>query len=230
MQNIIDFFSDFITSHDLSCGELTLVLERDKLIHVCTKLRDEDTFSFKILIDLCAVDYAAYGQDEWEGSADVSSSGFNRGCSQVKLLKQDELPFPGRYAVVYHLLSVETNQRIRLKVFLDENDAIVPSVTDVWPASNWFEREAFDMLGIIFEGHPDLRRILTDYGFIGHPLRKDFPLVGKVEARYDHEQQRVIYEPVSIDPRVLVPKVIRKDWQQVKDSKDIIAQEEGAHG
>jgi len=163
------------------------------------------------------VDYLGYGQTEWD-TTDVSGNGFSRGVEgeATGRFTWDDRPrdvsIPRRYASVFHLLSIELNQRLRVRVFCDDNDLpVVPSLTGIHPGVNWFEREAFDLFGIIYEGHPDLRRILTDYGFVGHPFRKDFPLIGNVEVRYDPEQKRVIYEPVSIEPRVLVPRVIRDD-------------------
>ena len=170
------------------CSELSIEVDRSDIVEACTLLRDSTEVGFEQLIDLCGVDYSTYGMDEpsksWTGS---------------------------RYAVVYHLLSISHNHRLRVKTFLDDSLPIVDSITDVWPSADWFEREAFDLFGILFEGHPDLRRILTDYGFIGHPFRKDFPISGYVEMRYDPEKGRVVYEPVSIEPRTLVPRVIRED-------------------
>ncbi len=177
-------FADEIVSCDLALGELTVEVTPARLIGVCRALHDEPEFSFKLLIDLCGVDYLDYGDG-------------NRGGP--------------RYAVVYHLLSIDRNQRLRLRVRLDDEYPRVSSVIGVWASANWYEREAFDLFGILFDGHPDLRRILTDYGFIGHPFRKDFPLSGNVEMRYDPEKRRVIYEPVSIEPRINIPKVIRHD-------------------
>ena len=192
----------------------------------CETLRDE--FGFESLVDVCGVDYLGYGSDEWD--TDVSSEGFSRGVEgrgvgrfkygesttqQTEGLEgQSIVSVPHRrYAAVAHLLSVQHNRRVRVKAFAQNDDLpIVASLTDLWPVANWFEREAFDLFGIIFEGHPDLRRILTDYGFVGHPFRKDFPLIGNVEVRYDEEKKRVIYEPVtSVEPRVGVPRVIRDD-------------------
>lgn len=196
-------------------GEAVIEVSASDLIEVATTLRDDESFRFEILIDVCGVDYLQYGVSEWETN-DATDSGFSRGVmrgEQRESVAADlEYHPPGRFAAVYHLLSVSQNQRIRVKVFADDDAApVVPSVCDVWASANWFEREAFDLFGILFDGHPDLRRILTDYGFIGHPFRKDFPLSGNVEVRYDPEQKRVVYEPVSIEPRVLVPKVIRDD-------------------
>ena len=169
-------------------GELTLTVDATDYLDVARQLRDDATLGFEQLIDLCGLDY----------------SGYNDGASKLA-----EGP---RYCVVSHLLSVRHNWRLRLKVFgVDDDLPVVDSLTGVWSAAEWFEREAFDLCGIIFEGHADLRRILTDYGFIGHPLRKDFPVSGHVEMRYDPEQQRVIYQPVTIEPREVVPRIIREE-------------------
>jgi NADH-quinone oxidoreductase subunit C len=187
-------------------GELTLNVPRDQLIAVMKLLREKRALAFEQCIDVCGVDYAAYGQSEWVTGM-ASNSGFGRAASR----EMPELGAQDRFAVVYHLLSITHNVRLRVKTFLDTDHPIVDSVVGVWASALWFEREAFDLFGIMFAGHPDLRRILTDYGFIGHPFRKDFPLIGQVEMRYDAEQRRVIYEPVSIEPRTLVPRVIRED-------------------
>ncbi|MBN2886329.1 MAG: NADH-quinone oxidoreductase subunit C [Chromatiaceae bacterium] len=186
-------------------GELTLEVPAERVLDVCRRLRDRDALRFEQLIDLCGVDYAAYGHSEWDTEA-ASNEGFGRGVDRDLDLAVDD---PRRFGVVYHLLSLAYNHRLRLRVRLGGEQPIVDSAVEIWVAANWFEREAFDLYGILFRGHPDLRRILTDYGFVGHPFRKDFPLVGQVEMRYDPEQRRVVYEPVSIEPRVLVPKVIR---------------------
>jgi len=174
----------------------------------CLALRDDPELKFEILIDLAGLDYLEYGDSEWK-TLSATGSGFSRGVNRGGPRK----PHDGaRFAVAYQLLSVTHNQRLRLRARCeDAEDPIIDSVVDVWPGANWFEREAFDLFGILFTGHPDLRRILTDYGFIGHPFRKDFPLIGNVEVRYDADKQRVVYEPVSIEPRTLVPKVIRDD-------------------
>jgi NADH-quinone oxidoreductase subunit C len=179
-----DHLADLIESAEVDFNELNLVVSKDKLLDTCLALRDKDPFTCEELIDLTGVDYSEYGAGKWQGS---------------------------RYAVVYHLLSIKHNHRIRLKVFVDGEPPIVDSVINVWSSADWYEREAFDLFGIIFEGHPDLRRILTDYGFVGHPFRKDFPLTGNVEMRYDPEKQRVVYQPVSIEPRINQPRVIRDD-------------------
>lgn len=189
-------------------GELTLVLSKKALIEVATQLRDTPELCFEQLIDVCGVDYLSYGIAEWVTDK-ATGSGFERAVDQEGIRMES---FTGsRFAVVYHLLSLKFNQRLRLKVFLDETDLCIPSLMPIWPSADWFEREAFDLFGFLFEGHPDLRRILTDYGFIGHPFRKDFPTSGQVEMRYDKASERVIYQPVTIPERVLVPKVIRED-------------------
>ncbi|MTW22726.1 NADH-quinone oxidoreductase subunit C [Allochromatium palmeri] len=192
-------------------GELTLILPAEHLLDVARTLRDHDAFRFEQLIDLCGVDYSAYGNSEWE-TDEASSTGFGRGVDRELQVEADD---PKRFAVVVHLLSLAHNHRLRLRTHVAASAPIVDSLIPVWSAANWFEREAFDLYGILFRGHPDLRRILTDYGFVGHPFRKDFPLSGQVEMRYDPEQKRVVYEPVSIEPRVLVPRVIREDSRHV---------------
>ncbi len=186
-------FGDALAGCRVAVGEVTVDVRREKLLEVCAALRDEPVFGFEQLIDLCGVDYLEYGEGSWQGP---------------------------RFAVVYHLLSVQNNQRLRLKVFLGEDLPRLDSVIGIWAVANWFEREAFDLFGILFDGHPDLRRLLTDYGFIGHPFRKDFPLIGNVEMRYDPQKQRVVYEPVSIEPRILVPRVIRHDSRYETGAKE----------
>lgn len=176
---------DKLVSSTLALDELTIVCKAADLIAVATALRDHAELSFEQLIDLCGMDYSAYRDEPWDGP---------------------------RFAVVYHLLSLKHNVRIRLRVFAeDDSFPLLASVNPIWNAANWFEREAFDLFGIVFEGHPDLRRILTDYGFVGHPFRKDFPLSGHVEMRYDPTQQRVIYQPVTIEPREITPRIIREE-------------------
>lgn len=187
---------------------VTVELSPEHLLSVCSALRDDNDFQFAELIDLCGVDYHQYGVSEWRGEQ-TTATGFSRGVVDQNHLPKSTWDKP-RYGVVYHLLSLQHNVRIRLKMYLRE-EPMCPSVIDVWNCANWLEREAFDLFGIVFDGHPDLRRILTDYGFKGHPFRKDFPLIGEVELRYDAATQRCVYEPVSIQPRVLVPKVIRDD-------------------
>jgi NADH-quinone oxidoreductase subunit C len=178
-------FAGRITSLTSALGELTLVVDSADLLSVAQTLRDAPDLRFEQLIDLCGLDYLSYGGGGWEGR---------------------------RFAAVYHLLSVTRNTRLRLRVFAADDDLpVVSSVTGIWPAAIWYEREAFDLFGIVFTDHPDLRRILTDYGFVGHPFRKDFPLSGNVEMRYDPDQQRVIYQPVTIEPREIVPRVVREE-------------------
>lgn len=180
-------FADAITAVSTARGELTLEIRRTEIRRVCRLLRDDPLFDFAQLIDLCGVDYLDYRREAsnpWSGP---------------------------RFAVVYHLLSLRHNRRLRLRCFLEDEWPRIDSVVEVWPSADWFEREAFDLFGIVFDGHPDLRRLLTDYGFVGHPFRKDFPLIGRVEMRYDPDKRRVIYQPVTIEPRVLVPRVIREE-------------------
>jgi NADH-quinone oxidoreductase subunit C len=208
-------------------GEVTLEVPAADWLAACTALRDE--FGFDTFVDLCGVDYLGFGDDEWDTDG-VSAEGFSRGVegqgpgrfawgqqpshqvSEPVAIDADARP-SRRFGVVLHLLSIARNLRLRVRCFApDEGLPVVPSVTGLWPGANWFEREAFDLYGIIFDGHPDLRRILTDYGFVGHPFRKDFPLIGNVEVRYDEEKKRVVYEPVtSVEPRVGVARVIRDD-------------------
>lgn len=206
----------------MALGELTIEVAPENLLEVCRFLRDDEVCHFEQLTDVCGVDYLSYGQSEW----DTSTSSFSRGVKREFSFDEDEaaetFEFEGkRYAVVIHLLSIKHNQRIRVKSYCDDNEfPMMDSVEGIWNSANWFEREAFDLFGILFNGHPDLRRILTDYGFIGHPFRKDFPLIGQLDMRYDEEQERVVYEPVSIEPRVLVPRVIR-DEQRFSSALDV---------
>ena len=207
-------------------GELGFRVSPDDLLAVSRTLRDEPELKFEMLIDVCGVDYRVYGKDEWLTNS-ATGTGFSRGTlSETEVQPVDDVEPAAyrplaRFAVVYHLLSITHNHRLRLKVFCASDERpLVDSVHDVWSSADWFEREAFDLFGILFRGHPDLRRLLTDYGFIGHPFRKDFPLIGNVEVRYDPAKGRVVYEPVSIEPRTLVPKVIRDDARYVPDLKD----------
>ncbi len=202
-------FADRIKLLPVHAGQLTGEVAADRWLEVAQTLRDAGELKIETCIDVCGVDYLDYGKSEWKTVA-ATGSGFSRGVT----------PESGgvarangrRFAVIYHLLSVSLNQRLRVRVYCpDDEQPVVDSVCDVWASANWFEREAFDLFGILFREHPDLRRLLTDYGFIGHPFRKDFPLIGNVEVRYDPEKRRVVYQPVSIDARVLVPKVIRHD-------------------
>lgn len=218
-------FADGVVVRAMPRGEVTLEVPADAWRATCIALRDE--FGFEQLVDLSGLDYLGYGADEWD--TDVSSEGFSRGVEgagpgrfgwgQAPSAESDagEIPLQDvagrRFAVVAHLLSLAHNRRVRVRCFAaDDALPVVDSVEPVWAGANWFEREAFDLFGIMFAGHPDLRRILTDYGFVGHPFRKDFPLIGNVEVRYDPGKKRVVYEPVtSVEPRVLVPRVIRDD-------------------
>ena len=181
---------DDLQSLTVALGEITIVVKASNYLSAMRVLRDHADTRFEELIDLCGVDYSTYGDGSWEGA---------------------------RFAAVSHLLSIEHNWRLRVRVFApDDEQPILASVTDIWASANWYEREAFDFFGILFEGHNDLRRILTDYGFIGHPFRKDFPVSGYVEMRYDAEQKRVIYQPVTIDPREITPRVIREEHYGIK--------------
>lgn len=207
MKQLGEVFGDSLVACGDARGEVSIEVAKDNLLDVCRQLRDHDDLAFEQLIDLTVVDYLSYGQDEW-ATTEATGSGFSRG-------REDSQPLSKkwgreRFAVVYHLLSISRNRRLRIKCFIKENRPTIPSVLDIWASANWYEREAFDLFGILFTGHPDLRRILTDYGFVGHPFRKDFPLIGNVELRFDAKQNRCVYEPVSIEPRVLVPRVIRK--------------------
>ncbi len=210
-------FDDKLLDSRILINQVVLDLIPENLIEVCTVLRDDDQFFFEQLSDLCGVDYSTYGQADWE-TEESTSTGFSRGVSKgIQDEAKDEMP--GRFAVVYHLLSIKHNKRLRLRCFVQNDPPKLKSVVDIWASANWYEREAFDLFGIMFEGHPDLRRILTDYGFIGHPFRKDFPLEGNVEVRYDPDKKRVIYQPVTIKNRVLVPKVIRHDSRYESSDK-----------
>ena len=190
---------------------ITLELKKDDLIEICSLLKNTDALNFSMLIDVCGIDYLHYGIGDWE-TTKATTSGYSRAVQQNTIIPDpDEKYQEKRFAVIYHLLSIDKNWRIRLKTFTgSENPPIVQSVTGIWNSADWFEREAFDLFGIYFDGHPDLRRILTDYGFIGHPFRKDFPLAGNLEVFHDDLEQKVKYRPVSITTRPTVPKVIRK--------------------
>ena len=181
--SLTDLLGDKLAGMEERLGELTVVVKAAGMLDTLTRLRD--AAGFEQMIDLCGVDYSAYGDGAWDGR---------------------------RFAIVYHLLSVAHNMRLRVRIFAEEDDfPVLESVTDIWSCANWYEREAFDLFGIVFTGHPDLRRLLTDYGFVGNPFRKDFPLSGHVEMRYDPEQQRVVYQPVSIEPREVTPRIIREE-------------------
>ena len=199
-------------------GELAYAVAPPALLEVCRTLRDSEELRFEMLMDLAGVDYLHYGRDEWQTES-ATSTGFSR--ARKAPTAPPDPNAPGRLAVVYQLLSITHNERLRLRAHcLDSAEPVLDSVVEVWAVANWFEREAFDLFGVLFRGHPDLRRILTDYGFIGHPFRKDFPLSGNVEVQYDPDKHRVVYQPVSITPRVLVPKVIRHDHRYEPALKD----------
>jgi len=219
-------FGEVVSVAESAGGMLTVETAASSWLEVCRALRDQEPFAFDQLTDLCGVDYLGYGQSEWE-TTDATDTGFGRGVEGLGPGRFDWASRPEaadlqqRFGVVVHLLSFRNNQRLRLRCFApDEGMPIVPSLVDIWSSANWYEREAFDLFGIVFEGHPDLRRILTDYGFTGHPFRKDFPLIGNVAVRYDSEKKRVVYEPVEIEPRVGVPRVIREDSRYRTDELD----------
>lgn len=217
---------DLLVSTVVENGEMTCEVLPENWQQVCQTLRDNEDFSFEQLTDLCGIDYLGFGDSEWNTEG-VSSTGFSRGIGKkgpgrFSWEERDTELMERRFAVVVHLLSIKNNLRIRLKCFAPDSGMLtVPTLVNVWPVADWFEREAFDLYGIIFVGHPDLRRILTDYGFVGHPFRKDFPLVGNVEVIYDEEKGRVVYQPVSIEPRVTVPKTVRKDARYVENQQKI---------
>ena len=213
-EKLTAYFKDTISGCETDRDQITLVVTPSHLLSTCEALRDEEDFSFSQLVDLCGVDYSTYGQVDW-ATEETTATGFSRGRNKTSVGIDNEQ----RFAVVYHLLSIKHNHRLRLRCYLPEENPTLASVTEVWSSANWYEREAFDMFGILFEGHPDLRRLLTDYGFIGHPFRKDFPLVGNVEVRYDPDQERVVYQPVTITNRVLVPRVIRDDHRYISDEE-----------
>ena len=202
-------FCGLLQSCSVYQDEITIEVPAHDIYEICLALKNESAFEFNQCMDVTVVDYLKYGIDEWEGNYS-SYSGFERGCERHAVNTKDTWTKP-RFAVVYHLLSLGRNHRLRVKCFIEEDHLNIASVVDIWASANWFERESYDLFGVIFTGHPDLRRLLTDYGFIGHPFRKDFPLSGHVEMRYDAKAGRVVYEPVSILPRVTVPKVIRAD-------------------
>jgi NADH-quinone oxidoreductase subunit C len=207
-------------------GIQTIEVDVDAWLEVCRALRDEEEFCYEQLTDLCGVDYLSYGQSEWD-TTEASTEGFGRGVEGMGPGRFDWAGRPEaedvkqRFGVVVHLLSFKHNRRLRVRCYApDEGMPIVPSLVEIWSSANWYEREAFDLFGVVFEGHPDLRRILTDYGFTGHPFRKDFPLVGNVAVRYDSQKKRVVYEPVEIEPRVGVPRVLRNDSRYNTDEFD----------
>ena len=212
MNKIRELLNDHIVDY-IESDMITVVVEKSNLKKILTLLKEDKDLQFTQLVDLCAVDYIEYGKSEWQ-TREATSTGYSRG---IKPTSHSRIDFSDEtddddyeLCVIYHLLSINKNLRIRIKCFLDNSSLIIPSVTDLYAAADWYEREAYDLFGVLFEGHNDLRRILTDYGFIGHPFRKKFPLVGNTQVRYDPEQRKVINEPVDINPRTLVPKVIRK--------------------
>jgi NADH-quinone oxidoreductase subunit C len=190
-----------VVSLENRLGELTLLIQAKDMLTVLARLRDDEKFHFEQLTDLCGLDYSTYGSDLSEGGVYLASESSAPSAAR-----------PNRFAVVYQLLSLSSKARLRVRVFADDDAMpLLPSVISIWPSANWYEREAFDLYGIIFSGHPDLRRLLTDYGFSGNPFRKDFPLSGHVEMRYDAEQKRVIYQPVTVEPREVTPRIVRED-------------------
>lgn len=215
-QHLTQQFSSYELAISEAHNELTVEVAKDSAKDFLQALKTTQGFQFEQLIDLCGIDYSTYGQTNWPTEG-TTLTGFSRGReTQQSPYVQWHQP---RFAVIYHLLSVTLNHRLRVRVFADSEPPMIDSVIDIWRVANFFEREAFDLYGILFKGHPDLRRVLTDYGFIGHPFRKDFPISGYVEPRYDAAQGRVIYEPVDIKPRTLVPRVIREDnrYQNLHD-------------
>ena len=213
-------------------GIQTIEVDVDAWLEVCRALRDEEEFCYEQLTDLCGVDYLSYGQSEWD-TTEASTEGFGRGVEGMGPGRFDWAGRPEaedvkqRFGVVVHLLSFKHNRRLRVRCYApDEGMPIVPSLVEIWSSANWYEREAFDLFGVVFEGHPDLRRILTDYGFTGHPFSKDFPLIGNVAVRYDSQKKRVVYEPVEIEPRVGAPRVLRNDPRYNTDEFDQAADAE----
>ncbi len=225
---LADFFSsDRAQNIVVNHGQVSMDVSAEHWQDVARELRDEDRFSFEQMIDLCGMDYLSWGEAEWDTNS-VSHSGFSRGVAgqgpgRFDWSKRPQEVFarkshPARFAVVVQLLSVKHNFRLRIRCFAEDDQLpILPSLVEVWSSANWYEREVFDLFGVAFEGHPDLRRLLTDYGFVGHPFRKDFPLIGNVALSYDEDLQRVVYKPVEIEPRVLVPRVIRADARTQAD-------------
>lgn len=208
-QEIDEQFKDLIVDSSIALDEVTIEVAPENSLEVFERLKTQS--KFEQLIDLCGVDYLSFGEANWE-TFSAANTGFSRGVFDFAEEEESDLNQPRRFAVVYHLISIERNLRLRVKVFPEASEMpIVESVVNIWNCANWFEREAFDLFGILFNGHPDLRRLLTDYGFVGHPLRKDFPLTGHVEMRYDAEKERVVYEPVTIENRVNVPRVVREN-------------------
>lgn len=223
---LADCFGERISISEPGSDMVTIQVPVDDWLDVAQTLRDDARFAFAQLTDLCGVDYLGFGQVEWDTTG-AMHDGYSRGVETLGAGRFDWNNRPEsseieqRFSVVVHLLSTSNNTRLRMTTFAaDEGFPVVPSLIEIWNSVNWYERETFDLFGIIFEGHPDLRRILTDYGFTGHPFRKDFPLIGNVTVRYDEEKGRVVYEPVEIEPRVLVPRVIRNDSRYKADDID----------
>ncbi|MBT8448390.1 MAG: NADH-quinone oxidoreductase subunit C [Gammaproteobacteria bacterium] len=214
---LAEVFGDKLADAKVEFGEVTIEVAPSNLIEVCQKLRDDAEFTFTTMIDLSGVDYSAYGMTEWDTES-ATGEGFSRGVDTT--LEFERVWTKLRFASVIHLLSIEHNHRLRVKTFVDENDLRIPTVTPIWNGADWYERESFDLFGILYEGHEDLRRILTDYSFVGHPFRKDFPLIGHVEMRYDATENRCVYEPVSIEARINVPRVIRDDLRYGAEEAD----------
>jgi NADH-quinone oxidoreductase subunit C len=221
---IVAHFGERATALPVVRGDVAFEVSHENLSALCRELRDDAQFGFEQLIDLSGVDYLTYGQDEWR-TLKSTDTGFSRGVNRLRPVAVAEAasaPPTRRFAVTYQLLSIANNWRLRLRSFAaDGEPPVIDSVVGIWAGANWFEREAFDLYGIFFSGHPDLRRLLTDYGFIGHPFRKDFPLIGNVEVKYDEQKKRVVYQPVSIEPRTLVPRVIREDNRYDVTLKDV---------
>jgi len=228
-------FGERLLSLQFAQGETTIEVSADHWWSVCETLQASEQLHFEQLIDLCGVDYLSYGQVEWD-TTDVSSQGFSRAVEGFGpgRFRAGEVSTPEsaarRFAVVVHLMSLKHNARVRVRCYCPDDELpVLPTLTNLWRGAEWFEREAFDLFGIVFDGHNDLRRILTDYGFVGHPFRKDFPLIGNVEVRYDPIQGRVIYEPVSIEPRVSVPRVVRQDSRYEQAQAETQAREPKAN-
>lgn len=212
-----------VEAYNVHTGQITAVVDAANWLEVARSLRENPALHFEQLIDLCGIDYLGHGDDEWE-TAEATAHGYSRGVEGLGpgrfswAERPEAETIPNRFAVAVHLRSLKHNHLLRLRCYAPDDELpVLPSLVEVWNAANWFEREAFDLFGIVFEGHPDLRRLLTDYGFMGHPFRKDFPLIGNVTVRYDAERERVVYVPTEIEPRVLVPRVVRRDSRYLTD-------------
>ncbi|HEY8540243.1 MAG TPA: NADH-quinone oxidoreductase subunit C [Steroidobacteraceae bacterium] len=221
-------FGDRLKPLPVVPGDVAFEVAASDLLSVCEQLRSDPELSFEQLIDLAGIDYLDYGRAEWR-TEDSTRTGFSRAVDRVRENVSERRP--SRFAVVYQLLSITHNWRLRLRCFASDSEPpVIDSVVGIWASANWYEREAFDLFGILFKGHPDLRRILTDYGFIGHPFRKDFPLIGNVEVKYDPAKGRVVYQPVTIEPRTLVPRVIRDDNRYERELKDVPVGADASNG